>query len=94
MQMITFEVNLKHKKMDRFMEEFVAYVIRNLVDSPEDVKIDIFDGSKSSVVEIRVHDDDVARLVGRQGKTIKALRQIAMTVAARLDRKVRLEIIQ
>ena len=80
--------------MDRFMEEFVAYVIRNLVDSPEDVKIEIFDGSKSSVVEIRVHDDDVARLVGRQGKTIKALRQIAMTVAARLDRKVRLEIIQ
>lgn len=76
------------------MEEFVAYVIRNLVDTPEDVKIDIFDGLKNSVVEIRVHDDDVARLVGRQGKTIKALRQIVVTVAARLGRKVRLEIIQ
>ena len=76
------------------MEEFVAYVIRNLVDMPEDVKIDIFDGFKNSVVEIRVHDDDVARLVGRQGKTIKALRQIVVTVAARLGRKVRLEIIQ
>jgi len=92
--MITFAVNLIHKKPDRFMEEFVAYVIRNLVDTPEDVKIEIFDGSKSSVVEIRVHNDDVARLVGRQGKTIKALRQIAMTVAARLGRKVRLEIVQ
>ncbi len=76
------------------MEEFVAYVIRNLVDTPEDVKIDIFDGLENSVVEIRVHDDDVARLVGRQGKTIKALRQIVVTVAARLGRKVRLEIIQ
>ncbi len=76
------------------MEEFVAYVIRNLVDSPDDVKVDIFDGSKSSVVEIRVHDDDVAKLVGRQGRTIKALRQISMTVAARLGRKVRLEIVQ
>ncbi|MCB1072566.1 MAG: KH domain-containing protein [Chlamydiia bacterium] len=76
------------------MEEFVAYVIRNLVDSPDDVKIDIFDGSKSSVIEIRVHNDDVAKLVGRQGRTIKALRQISMTVAARLGRKVRLEIVQ
>lgn len=76
------------------MEEFVAYVIRNLVDSPEDVKIDIFDGSKSSVVEIRVHEGDVAKLVGRQGRTIKALRQVAATVAARIGRKVRLEIVQ
>lgn len=76
------------------MEEFIAYMIRNLVDSPDDVKIDIFDGSKSSVVEIRVHNDDVAKLVGRQGRTIKALRQIATNVAARLGRKVRLEIVQ
>jgi predicted RNA-binding protein YlqC (UPF0109 family) len=76
------------------MEEFIAYMIRNLVDSPDDVKIDIFDGSNSSVVEIRVHNNDIAKLVGRQGRTIKALRQIAMTVAARLGRKVRLEIIQ
>lgn len=76
------------------MEEFVAYVIRNLVDSPDDVKIDIFNGAKSSVVEIRVHNDDVAKLVGRQGRTIKALRQISMTIAARLGRKVRLEIVQ
>ncbi len=76
------------------MEGFIAYVIRNLVDSPDDVKVAIFDGSKTSVVEIRVHDDDVAKLVGRQGRTIKALRQISMTVAARLDRKVRLEIVQ
>ena len=76
------------------MEEFVAYVIRNLVDRPDEVKIDIFDGSKSSVVEIRVHDGDVAKLVGRQGRTIKALRQIAQTVATRVGRKVRLEIVQ
>ncbi|NGX50900.1 MAG: hypothetical protein K1060chlam2_00751 [Chlamydiae bacterium] len=76
------------------MEEFIAYVIRNLVDSPDDVKINIYDGERSSVVEIQVADGDVAKLVGRQGRTIKALRTIAMTVAARLGRKVRLEIIQ
>ncbi|MCB1080274.1 MAG: KH domain-containing protein [Simkaniaceae bacterium] len=76
------------------MEEFVAYVIRNLVDCPDDVQISIYDGERSSVVEIQVADNDVAKLVGRQGRTIKALRTIAMTVAARLGRKVRLEIVQ
>ena len=76
------------------MKEFIAYVIQNLVDSPNDVKIEVFDGSKSSVVEIRVHSDDVAKLVGREGRTIKAVRQIAATVAARIGRKVRLEIVQ
>lgn len=90
--MLKYVFQFKHKQVD--MEEFIAYVIRNLVDSPDEVKIDIFDGSKSSVIEIRVHTDDVAKLVGRQGRTIKALRQISMTVAARLGRKVRLEIVQ
>ena len=76
------------------MEEFIVYVIRNLVDCPDDVQINVYDGERSSVVEIQVADDDVAKLVGRQGRTIKALRIIAMTVAARFGRKVRLEIIQ
>lgn len=76
------------------MEEFVGYLVRNLVEVPDDVKIDIIDGSKSSVIEIQVNEIDIARLVGRQGRTIKALRQIAMIVATRLGRKVRLEIIQ
>lgn len=76
------------------MEEFVSYLIKNLVDQPDEVKISVFDGEKSTVVEIVVDSGDVAKLVGRQGRTIKALRTIAMTVAARFGRKVRLEIIQ
>ena len=76
------------------MEEFIAYMIRNLVDFPDDVKVHIFEGLKSFAVEIQVHDDDVAKLVGRQGKTIKALRQIVMTAAARINKKISLEIVQ
>ena len=76
------------------MKEFVSYVVQNLVDSPDDVKVEVIDGSKSSVIEIRVHDDDIGKLVGKGGKTIQALRQISVTIGARLGRKVRLEIIQ
>ncbi len=75
------------------MNDFIAYLVKNLVDDPESVKIDIFDGQKSTVVEVRVAEDDVAKIVGRQGKTIKALRTIALTVGSRFNKRVRLELV-
>jgi predicted RNA-binding protein YlqC (UPF0109 family) len=75
------------------MKEFVAYLVKNLVDQPNEVNVDIYDGDRSTVVEIRVAPTDVAKVVGRQGRTIKALRTIAMTVGARFNRKVRVEVV-
>lgn len=75
------------------MKEFVAYLVKNLVDVPSDVNVDVYEGDRSTVVEIRVSPSDVAKVVGRQGRTIKALRTIAMTVGARFDRKVRVEVV-
>ncbi len=75
------------------MKEFVAYLVKNLVDHPEGVQVDIFDGDRSTVVEIKVAPEDVAKVVGRQGRTIKALRTIAMTVGARFNRRVRVEVV-
>lgn len=75
------------------MKDFVAYLVKNLVDQPDEVNVDIFDGDRSTVVEIRVASADIAKVVGRQGRTIKALRTIAMTVGARFNRRVRVEIV-
>jgi predicted RNA-binding protein YlqC (UPF0109 family) len=75
------------------MKEFVSYLVKNLVDQPNEVNVDIYDGDRSTVVEIRVAPTDVAKVVGRQGRTIKALRTIAMTVGARFNRKVRVEVV-
>jgi len=75
------------------MNDFVEYLVKNLVDNPEDVKVETFDGKQSTVVEVRVADGDVAKLVGRQGRTIKALRTIALTVGSRFNKRVRLELV-
>lgn len=75
------------------MKDFIAYLVKNLVDQPTDVNVDIYDGDKSTVVEIRVASGDIAKVVGRQGRTIKALRAIAATVGARFNRKVRVEVV-
>ena len=76
------------------MQEFIAYLIKNLVDAPDVVDVNVYDGDQSTIVEVKVADSDVAKIVGRQGRTIKALRTVAMTVGARFGRKVKLELIQ
>ncbi|HSW86031.1 MAG TPA: KH domain-containing protein [Rhabdochlamydiaceae bacterium] len=75
------------------MKDFIAYLIKNLVDQPDSVDVQIFDGQQGTIVEIRVSNGDVAKVVGRQGRTIKALRTIAMTIGARFGRRVRVELI-
>lgn len=75
------------------MKDFIAYLIKNLVDQPEAVEVHVFDGEQGTMVEIRVSPTDVAKVVGRQGRTIKSLRTIAMTIGARFGRRVRLEVI-
>ena len=76
------------------MKEFVTYLVKNLVDNPDSVVVDVFEGEQTVVIELRVAKEDAARVIGRQGNTIKALRTLAMTVAARFNRKVRLELVE
>ena len=76
------------------MKEFVAYLIKNLVDQPDAVDIQVIEGQQGTVVEIRVAATDVAKIVGKQGRTIKALRTLAMIIGARFGRRVRLDLIQ
>lgn len=76
------------------MKEFVEYIVKNLVDHPENVDVRCYDGEKGVLVELRVGSGDVGKLVGRKGMTIKALRTIVMTACARFGRRVRLEIIE
>ena len=53
----------------------------------------IIDGQQGTIIEVKVSTEDVAKVVGRQGKTIKSLRTIAMTIGARFGRRVRLELV-
>lgn len=76
------------------MKEFITYIIQNIVQQPDDVNVEVFEGEQTVVIEVKVHEDDAARVIGRQGNTIKALRTLAMTIAARMNKKVRLELIE
>jgi len=76
------------------MDEFIAYLIKNLVDKPEEVNVQVVDRLSEFLVTVRVSKEDIPKVVGRQGRIINSLRTVAITVGARFGRRIRLELEQ
>jgi uncharacterized protein len=76
------------------MEEFVAYLVKNMVNQPEKVDIRSMDCNSGTLIEIRVAPEDVGKVVGRKGNVIRSLRTLAMIIGTRLGRRIHLEIVQ
>ena len=76
------------------MKEFVEYIVKNLVDNPDGVEVKCLEGERGIIIEVRVDKDDVGKVVGKHGRTIKALRTVVMTVCSRLGKRARLELIE
>ncbi|MGN6606412.1 MAG: RNA-binding protein [Jatrophihabitans sp.] len=64
------------------LEEALEHLVRGIVDHPDDVRVDLIDNRRGQRLEIRVHPDDLGRVIGRSGRTAKALRQVISGVGA------------
>ncbi|MBX9745048.1 MAG: KH domain-containing protein [Chlamydiales bacterium] len=76
------------------MEEFVGYLVKNMVNVPERVDIRSLEGQGGLLIEIRVAPEDIGKVVGHKGNIIRSLRTLTMIIGVRLGRRVHLEIIQ
>lgn len=76
------------------MKEFVEYIVKNLVDSPDEVKISEIGGSQTLILELSVAQSDIGKIIGKRGKTINAIRTLLMSVASRNGIRVSLEILE
>ena len=76
------------------MEEFVTYILKNMVDIPEQVDVRSLPQENGILVEIRVAPEDIGKVVGRKGNVIRSLRTLAMSIGARLGHRVSLEVVQ
>jgi len=74
-------------------KELVEYVARSLVDDPEAVKVDVVREDDATVIELHVAEDDMGKVIGRNGSVAKALRTLLKVTAAREGTSVQLEII-
>ncbi len=76
------------------MKEFVAYIVKNLVDNPDQVKINEIGGSHTVILELSVEKSDIGKIIGKHGKTINAIRTLLMAVASRTGIRINLEILE
>ncbi len=76
------------------MKDFVAYIVKNLVDHPDQVKITEIGGTHTVILELSVEKSDIGKIIGKRGKTINAIRTLLMSVASRNNMRVNLEILE
>lgn len=76
------------------MKEFVAYIVKNLVDYPDKVMINEVEGTHTLIIELSVEKSDIGKIIGKRGKTINAIRTLLMSVASRNGLRVSLEILE
>jgi uncharacterized protein len=76
------------------MKELVELVARALVDHPDEVKVKEIEGAQSTLLELRVADGDLGKVIGRQGRTARALRTILNASGTKLKKRFVLEILE
>jgi predicted RNA-binding protein YlqC (UPF0109 family) len=73
------------------LDRALSHLVREIVDNPDEVSVSVVDTPRGDLIEVRVHPDDLGRVIGRQGRTAKALRTIINALAG--GRKVRVDVV-
>ncbi|MDE6889774.1 MAG: KH domain-containing protein [Eubacterium sp.] len=76
------------------MKELVEVIAKSLVDHPEEVVVTETENDKSIVIELRVAQMDMGKVIGKQGRIAKAIRSVVKAAASRAEKKVIVEIMQ
>jgi len=76
------------------MKELIAYIAKALVDKPEEVSVTEIEGEQTSVIELKVAKEDLGKVIGKQGRTARAMRTILSAASTKIRKRSVLEIIE
>lgn len=76
------------------MKDLVAYIAKALVDKPEEVVVTEVEGEQTSVLELKVAKEDLGKVIGKQGRTARAMRTILSAASTKIKKRSVLEIIE
>lgn len=74
-------------------QELVSYIAKALVDNPDNVNVNVIEGEKSTILELKVDPDDVGKVIGKQGRIAKAVRTVLSAAGTKTGKRVVLEIL-
>lgn len=76
------------------MKELLEYIAKSLVDYPDDVNVKEIESELATVLELRVNESDMGKVIGKQGKIAKSIRSVIKAAAGKNNKKVIVEIVQ
>lgn len=76
------------------MKALVEYIAKSLVDKPEEVQVNEVEGEQVAVLELKVAKEDLGKVIGRQGRTARAMRTILGAASIRANKRTVLEIME
>ena len=76
------------------MKDLIKYTAQALVDYPEQVEVSEVEGRQTSVIELKVAKEDLGKVIGKQGRTARAMRTILSAASAKIKKRAVLEIIE
>ncbi|NLX62092.1 MAG: KH domain-containing protein [Tissierellia bacterium] len=76
------------------MGELVEMIAKALVDNPEEVEVNEIEGTQSVIIELKVAEEDMGKVIGKQGRIAKAIRTVVKAAAIKENKRVVVEIIQ
>ena len=79
---------------ETMLKELIEFMARALVDNPEKVRVSEIVGEQTSVIELRVSKEDLGKVIGKQGRTARAMRTILSAASTKIRKRAVLEIIE
>ena len=76
------------------MKELIEFVAKSLVDKPDEVEVEEFDEDGTTVYELTVAEDDLGKVIGKQGRTARAMRQLLQAASSKQHKRAVLEILE
>ncbi len=76
------------------MKELVETIVKSIVDNPNDVDVKEVVGDKTTVIELRVAQPDIGKVIGKQGRTAKSIRTLLSATALKQNKRAVLEILE
>lgn len=74
-------------------KDLIEYIAKSLVDDPSQVEVNMIEGEKSTILELKVAQDDIGKVIGKHGRIAKAVRTILSASATRTGKRAVLEIL-
>jgi len=76
----------------QLVKDMVEKIAKTIVDNEQDVKVNIVEGERTAIVELRVNKDEVGKVIGKSGRIVKAIRALVSAASAKYNKRIILEV--